>query len=289
MAAFAAAFCCCFPCAAATEPGPDFSYRKSMVPIHEASRQLDGATVVRDVRFYGESGTSIGAYLVEPSTGCPSTGCAGILFVHWLEPEASNSNRTQFLTEAKELAGRGTVSLLVETMWSDKEWFDKRNPERDFDSSVEQVRNLRRALDVLLAQPGVDSSRIAYVGHDFGMMYGALVIAVDPRVKVAALQAGTSELSDWFLLGRKLSPETTQSVKDTLKPLAPIRYVPRFHGAILLQFGTKDPYVPPAKAAALANAANEPKQIRYYDCGHAMNAEAKADRDQWLGAALKLR
>jgi predicted esterase len=181
------------------------------------------------------------------------------------------------------------VVLLVETMWSDKEWFDKRNPDHDTESSVEQVRNLRHALDVLLAQPAVDSDRISYVGHDFGMMYGALEIGVDHRVKVAALQAGTTDFSDWFLLGRKLSPEATQSVKGTLRPLAPIQYVPLFHGPILLQFGKKDPYVPPARALALAEVANEFKRIRFYDCGHAMNAEAEVDREQWLRAELKFR
>jgi dienelactone hydrolase len=271
----------------AAAEAPDFNYRKSSAAIAEIGRKNDAATIVRDVSFEGEGGQSIGAYLIEPAKGCGPAGCAGILFVHWLEPAAANSNRTQFLSEARELAARGAVALLVDTMWSDKDWFDKRNPDRDIESSLQQVRNLRHALDVLLAQPGVDSGRVACVGHDFGMMYGALVIGVDHRVKVAALQAGTSDFSDWFLLGRKLSPEATQAVKDNLSGLAPVRYLPLFHGPILLQFGKKDPYVPAARALALEEAANEPKQIRFYDCGHAMNAEAEADRDQWLRAALK--
>ena len=49
------------------------------------------------------------------------------------------------------------------------------------------MKDLRRALDVLLAQPGVDPKRIAYVGHDFGAMYGAVLAGVDRRVSVWAL------------------------------------------------------------------------------------------------------
>lgn len=289
IACFAGWFFCVSFSLGATDEAPDFNYAKATTTLQEMGRQAEAGAVVRDVRFEGEARRRINAYLVAPAQGCGAAGCAGILFVHWLEPAADNSNRTQFLAEAKALAPKGAVSLLVETMWSDKTWFDKRNPDRDFESSMEQVRNLRHGLDVLLSQPGIDLNRVAYVGHDFGMMYGALVIGVDHRVKVAAMQAGTSDFSDWFLLGRKLSPGATQLVRDKLKVLAPVRYVPLFRGPILLQFGKKDPYVPLANAHALAEAANPPKQIRYYDCGHPMNAEARVDRDQWLAEALQLK
>ena len=59
-------------------------------------------------------------------------------------------------------------------------------------------------------------------GHDFGAMYGALLAASDPRVKILAFQAGTSSFSNWFLYTQqKLSPEGKQSVVSRLAPLDP--------------------------------------------------------------------
>src|SRR5437868_15244114 len=96
------------------------------------------------------------------------------------------------------------MSLLIETMWSDPKWFFTRDKMRDYENSVQQVKDLRRALDVLLAQPRVDPKRIAYIGHDFGGMYGA-VMAGDVsstgtvRLAAIALQAATSSFSQWYL------------------------------------------------------------------------------------------
>jgi len=38
---------------------------------------------------------------------------AAIAYVHWYEPESRDSNRSQFVEEAKELARAGAVCLLV--------------------------------------------------------------------------------------------------------------------------------------------------------------------------------
>ena len=51
---------------------------------------------------------------------------AAILFVHWYEPESRDSNRSQFVEEAKELAREGAACLLIETLWSDLDFFIKR-------------------------------------------------------------------------------------------------------------------------------------------------------------------
>ena len=89
------------------------------------------------------------------------------------------------------LAQRGVLALLVETMWSDRDWFLKRIQADDYANSVRQVVELRQAMDLLLAEPGVDFARFAYVGHDFGAMYGVLMGQIDPRPTCYALMAGT--------------------------------------------------------------------------------------------------
>ena len=104
---------------------------------------------------------------------------AAILYVHWYEPESITSHRTQFEEEAKELAHAGAVCVSIETLWSDRDFFLKRTQEDDGRNSMEEVVNIRRAMDLVLSQANVDSKRFAYVGHDFGGMYGVLAGSLD--------------------------------------------------------------------------------------------------------------
>ena len=165
-----------------------FEYNSgASLDVRTVSTDMRVNVQIRDITFANASGGRTAAYLVSPEKPGHS---AGVLFVHWYEPESKDSNRTQFLEQAVELASSGTVSLLIATMWSQPDWFAKRTRSDDFANSVKQVKELRRALDVLLATPGVDRRCIAYVGHDFGAMYGAVLAGVDRRVKAWALQSG---------------------------------------------------------------------------------------------------
>lgn len=266
---------------------------KLPLAIQESIVETRDGIALHDLSFASLAGTRTKAYLVVPSVPrVPPDGAkfAGALFVHWYEPKSPTSNRTQFLDQAVQLGKLGTLSLLIETMWSDPQWFPKRNPDDDLERSVQQMKELRRALDVLLAQPRVDPSRIAYVGHDFGMMFGAVLASVDKRPTAFALQAGTASFSDWYLLGRKLDDAERLKVVEGLAVLDPVRYIgaaaPR---PVLLQFGRSDHYVPEDKAQALYRAANPPKQILWYDAGHGLDLRAVADRMAWLKKQLHLQ
>lgn len=57
------------------------------------------------------------------------------------------------------------------------------------------VIDLRRALDLLLAQPGADPKRIAFVGHDYGSMHGAILAGVDRRPQSYVLLTPTGSFS----------------------------------------------------------------------------------------------
>jgi dienelactone hydrolase len=263
---------------------------------YDASRPLDvqesGVSVrdgveVRDIAYASVSGARTAAYIVSPEGAGKSR--PGVLFVHWYAPGEKDSNRAQFLEQASDLARRGVVSLLVDTMWSDPAWYRSRNHAEDYDHSVEQVRALRRALDVLLARPDVDAKRIAYVGHDFGAMYGAVLAGVDPRVNAAiALQAGTTSFADWFLLSAKLTGEARDRFIEKLQPLDPVHYIGKAKAPVLFQFAKEDVYVPKANADAFVAAAAEPKEVRWYDGGHGLTAQAVRDRQDWLAARLGL-
>jgi fermentation-respiration switch protein FrsA (DUF1100 family) len=254
---------------------PNFDYDRGR-PLNVAPADV----AMRNVTFADAAGQRTEATLVTPAR--PGRHPA-ILFVHWFEPPSQNSNRTQFLPDALELGRRGVVSLLVDTLWTNPRWFQTRDPANDFASSVEQVKNLRRALDVLVSLDVVDPERIVYVGHDFGAMYGAIVMSVDRRPKGFVFMAGTRAFSDWFLLGRALDAEAQRKVQEELAPLDPIRHMGRIGPVpMLFQFASKDPFVTREAAEALAAAARGPKEVRFYDCGHALNADAMHDRIPWL-------
>jgi predicted esterase len=256
--------------------------------VRQTGVERRGAVEVTDLTYLKLDGTRNAAYLVAQAG--VGSGRPAVLFVHWYGPPAPTSNRTQFLDEAVDLARAGTISLLIETMWSDPDYFRKRLREHDYESSVAQVKELRRALDLLLSRPGVDRARVAYVGHDFGAMYGALAAGVDPRVTAGfVFMAGTRSFSDWFLYGPKMAPADEQAFVERLAPLDPTRYLKGIAPTpILFQFANTDGHVPRPRAEAVIAAAGEPKDVRWYEAGHELNESAARDRQAWLRARLGL-
>ncbi len=214
---------------------------------------------------------------------------AAILYVHWYEPEAHDSNRQQFVEEAKELAKLGAACLLVETLWSDLDFFLKRTQAEDVKNSIEEVVNLRRAMDLLLAEPGIDPARFAYVGHDFGGMYGVLAGSLDQRPTQYVIMAATPRFADWYLYLPKLEGEAREAFIREMAELDPIAHVAKLAPApVLFQFGTDDPHVPKERAEEFFAAAREPKELRWYDSGHGLNESAAGERKAWLKERLRL-
>jgi len=256
---------------------------RSPVTINEVSSEQRGDVTVRDITFSAGPGRQVKTYLVVPKGNGPF---AGILWVHWLGEE--KSNRTQFLDEAVGLASKGSVSLLVDAMWSAPRWFGNRVPEKDYENSIRQVIELRRALDLLLSQPNIDKTRIGFVGHDYGAMYGMLMAGVDQRISTFVFIAATQSLNDWAFLGPQpkskaayLKQNSNLELTDSLRQAK--------NASKLFQFGKGDFYVSQADAAVLFAAATEPKQRKMYEAGHKMELNDIAkDRDEWLIKQLKL-
>ena len=260
-----------------------FRYQQSPITINEVKSEQRGDVTMRDITFSPGPGRETKAYLVVPKGNGPF---AGILWVHWLGEE--KSNRTQFLDEAVELAPKGTVSLLVDAMWSAPEWFGKRIPEKDYENSIRQVIELRRALDLLVSQSNVDKTRIGFVGHDYGAMYGMLMAGVDQRVNTFVFIAATQSLNDWAFLGPQ--PKSKAAYLKQNADLELTDYLRQVTNASkFFQFGKSDFYVSQADAAILFKAATEPKQRKLYDAPHQMQStEITKDRDDWLVKQLKL-
>ena len=214
---------------------------------------------------------------------------AAILYVHWYEPESIDSHRTQFEEEAKEMARLGAVCISIETLWSDRDFFLKRTQDDDMQNSLEEVVNIRRAMDLVLSQSHVDGQRFAYVGHDFGGMYGVLAGSLDARPSHYVIMASTPRFSDWYLYLPKLEGEARQAFIHQMAEIDPIAHVPDLAPAtVLFQFATDDFHVPKERAQEFFEAAREPREMRWYEAGHGLNEAATNDRRAWLKQALGL-
>lgn len=278
---------CLLTPAFAAEPAADlFAYDQSApLAVQEVGRETRGAAVVRDLTFTPVD-KPVKAYLVTPAAG--SGPAAAILYVHWLG-EPKTTNRTQFLDEAVALAGRGVVSLLVDTMWAEPGWYKARVPEEDYARAIHQVIEIRRAMDLLLAHPGIDPARVAFVGHDFGAMYGMIASAQDRRAKAYVFMAATPHFVDWFLFRQQ--PKDLEAYKRQISAIDPVLFVPQLAPApVFFQFASKDFYVSAEEANEFYAAAGPRKQMATYEAEHGLHPpEVAADRVAWLVKELGLK
>ncbi len=232
---------------------------------------------VHDITFKAADQT-IKAYLVIPPGSGPFPG---ILWTHWLgEPETTN--RTQFLQEAVALASNGIVSLLVDAMWSTPDWYRNRTLEDDYANSIRQVVALRRAMDLLTSRPNVDITRIAFVGHDYGAMYGMIAAGVDGRAKAYVFLAAVPSLSDWAFYGKQPLSKADYIRQNAVLELTD--YLRAIKNAnILFQFAKEDIYISYMQSQVLFRAASEPRTLKMYDADHSMDKpEIRSERDEWL-------
>ena len=255
--------------------------------VKELGRERRDRAEVLDVTFAGaDAKDTVRAYVVRPVGPGPF---AGVVWMHWLG-EPATTNRTQFLDEAVRLATQGVVSVLPDAMWSAPQWYKNRVHAEDVRHNTREVVRVRRALEVLRAQQGVDAARIAYVGHDFGAMFGMLAGAADGGPKAYVFMAPTPKWTDWYLYGPK-KPKDLEAYARGLAPQDPVRFVGALAPArVFFQFADRDKYVPADKAAAFVAAAAEPKLSRTYVADHQLDVRTGArDRFEFLVRHLGLQ
>ena len=265
-----------------------FAYNRSVAfdLKEESSKNQDGVTI-RDVNYasYTPERGRMKAFLITPAGKGPF---AGVLFFHWLGEH--KSDRTEYLDEAVALAKQGTVSLLIQGHFP---WaVPPKDGATDRQRVIAETIEARRALDLLLTQPGVDRKRIGYVGHDYGAMYGVNLAGVDKRVKTFIFMAPIGSFNYWSLAYwlRKQDAPFKEAYRQALGPVDPVTHISHVAPAtILFQFANQDEHIPKVEATALFDAASKPKEVKWYEAKHDLNVEAALiDRREWLTRQLSL-
>lgn len=282
-----------FPIAVLPQSNPDFAERKNLFTYDDSlplginiqnEEEKDGV-IIKDITFQGHpEWEPIEAYLVIPPDNDSS---AGILWGHWLGHHTSD--REQYLDEAVKLANRGVVSLLINTMWAKPRWYQERDLEDDYSSSIRQVISFRRAMDLLLDQEGVDKDRIAFVGHDYSGMYGSIASGIDQRATTHVFIAVTSSLSDWAFFVNQPKSKVAYLRKNAVFELTD--YISQIKGSVFCQFALNDPYISKTDGNVFYNAiTSENKERKRYDSEHFMEGDdILKDRTNWLIKELGLK
>jgi len=261
------------------DPGTDYQLREDSVFFRDGIR-------IGDISFISGNPQHgrIKAFLVTPSAKKP---CAGIVYFHWLG--RPDGNRLEFLDEAVTMARKSVISILIQGYFP---WIEAPvSGDRDRKQVIDQTIDLRRAVDILLTRPEVDKNRIAFVGHDYGAMFGSLMSGTDKRVKAYVLVAGMGNFGDWSLkYWEKTNREGAENYRKALAPVDPVHHIARSASASLLfQFATEDIYIDRKTALDFYDAASEPKMIKWYNTAHEMmTPEVRNDRMSWLKEQLDI-
>lgn len=213
----------------------------------------------------------------------------------------AGSSRAEFLGEAAALARSGLAVMLIDAPMNRPPFRDWTSfTPRDRTIFVQNVVDWRRGIDVLAARSDVDMERIAFVGHSYGGTIAAIMAAVEPRLDAVVVMAAGARITSFLRrLGlqriaglpaarRNRARAELRRYVAHMTAIDGIRYVPHATVPMLFQFGRADSLVPAREARALADAAGDGKRIEWYAAGHDLDERARAAREIWLRARLRV-
>jgi hypothetical protein len=247
------------------------------------AERVSGGAIVRDITYASPRGGQAPAYLILPSHSAPQ---AGVIFGHWGE-----GNREEFVDEAVILAELGFASLCLDAPFlrpQEREPALVEVPQLD----TQWVVDVRRGVDLLLAEFPQLSGQLGYIGHSYAATFGGAVAGVERRIVAYALMAGEPALSEWMrdathpALAREREttpPAEYQAYLEALEPLDARHYIGQAAPSdLLFQFARNDEFVSTESGERYFALASEPKRIAWYECGHALNGLARRDRAMFL-------
>src|SRR5438093_1207964 len=222
---------------------------KAPLDIKEAGTEHRGSVTIRDISYASPKGGRVPAYLVVPVGKGPF---AAIIWGHWYWPNSEFRNRKEFLQEAVALAHAGVVSLLTDGPIARPGHIEDKAPvnQQQVKDLIQQIVDMRRGADLLLARKDVDPKRLAYVGHSYDAGVGGFLSGIDKRFKAFVLMAGglsdeldlkTKEVQDYR---QKIGPEKFDAFTAKWAWLDPGKFVSHAAPAtVFLQYASQEKFL----------------------------------------------
>ncbi len=273
-----------------------FDYdQKAPLDVREAGVEQRGDVSIHDISYASPKGGRVPAYLVVPRGKGPF---AAVIWGHWYQDGSPFLNRKEFLDEAVALAPSGVVSLLTDGPIARPGFVRDPDPLGDaqINYRVQQILDMRRGADLLLARGDVDAKRLAYVGHSYNAATGGFLAGIDKRFKAFVLMAGNlsdqvdMKSKEFQEFRRQAGPEKVDAFVDRYAWLDQGKYVAHAAPAsVFLQYATKEDFLTPERAREYFAIVSEPKEMKIYDAPHALNGLARRDRIAFLVKELGLK
>jgi dienelactone hydrolase len=255
-----------------------FEFPRLGATLREGERQVKGGVAVAEIVYPSSGPDNVTGFVARPLV--PEAHPAGVVFMH-----GGGRSASDFVPDAAALARKGAVALTIDSPFvrsPDKKIRDgTADLEPTYETMVQNVQDILRGLDILVDQYEADPERLALVGYSKGAQPAALAAALDPRVRALVLMAGLAHPSG--LPGDRHAQELFGAIDtvDVVDNLAPTR--------VLLQGAEYDSVIPHRDMELLAQAASEPKEIRWYNADHDLSPQAELERRAWLVEQLGLR
>jgi predicted dienelactone hydrolase len=236
-----------------------------------------------DFTFRSPAGNDATGSLVLPPH--PGGKVPVVLFAH-----PYGSARTQFAPEASRLAERGIASVMWDSNMTryNRAGVDLQDPvyaSETFEKLLLQdVVDARVLLDYIEQRPELDSSRIAFVGVDYGAMLGMVLAVADGRPDAYALVTSFAEPSRYFAK-QLVPPESADGFHKDLSRYDPVNLVGSVDKPLLIQNARRDTLITKEEYDQLDSAAGG-AEVKWYDADHGLVIEAENDRDVWLADKL---
>jgi fermentation-respiration switch protein FrsA (DUF1100 family) len=180
------------------------------------------------------------------------------------------------------LLARGIASLAIDlplhgTRGDPLQAQSAQNPIRSLQLWRESLADVRLGLGYLGARPEVHASRLALIGYSLGSFLAVQVAADHANVRALVVAAGGD------------LPEGTPFTRIARLTADPLQAIQKLRGRpLLMVHGRRDRTVRPEQAERLFAAANEPKELRWFDAGHYLPPHAIAEVAEWLAERLML-
>ena len=251
--------------------------------LQKTVQTTNTAFELSNISYDSPAGGSVSGIMAEP------VGRAGLrpgmVILH-----PSGNTAQSMAPYAQQLAAHGAVAIVINApYWRRGGTFQITWTTQDRQDQIQLIKDLQRALDVLIATGKVDPTRIGFEGYSYGGIVGAGFVGIERRLKAAVLAAPHGGWVTHQTTPQKVPllpnlPCATRAVWfEAMTPIESIRFIPNAAPtALFFQAGRFDTAVLPADTQTLYDAASAPKEIRWYETGHGLNQQAMMDRHDWL-------